>query len=60
VKLELTEAEVKDIVLRHIREVFPTFPAPWRSVEFDCGYGYFRKAVVETRPEEGDGDDDLA
>ena len=56
-KLELTEAEVKDIVLRHIREVFP---AQWSTVEFDCGYGYFRKAVVETRPEEGDGDDDLA
>ncbi len=46
VKLELTEAEVKDIVLRHIREVFP---AQWSSVEFDCAYGYFKKAVIETK-----------
>ena len=45
-KLELTEVEVKDIVLRHIREVFP---AQWNSVEFDCAYGYLRKIVVETK-----------
>jgi hypothetical protein len=47
VKLELTEAEVKDIVLRHIREVFP---AQWSSVEFDCEfYGHLRKVTVETK-----------
>jgi hypothetical protein len=46
VKLELTEAEVKDIVLRHIREVFP---AQWSAVEFDCAYGYLRKVTVETK-----------
>ena len=45
-KLELTESEVKDIVLRHIREVFP---AQWSSVEFDCAYGYLRKITVETK-----------
>ena len=45
-KLELTEAEVKDIVLRHIREVYP---AQWSAVEFDCAYGYFKKAVIETK-----------
>jgi hypothetical protein len=46
VKLELTENEVKDIVLRHIREVYP---AQWSAVEFDCGYGYLRKITVETK-----------
>jgi hypothetical protein len=46
VKLELTESEVKDIVLRHVREVFP---AQWTEVTFDCGYGYLRKITVETK-----------
>ena len=45
-KLELTEAEVKDIVLRCIRDVFP---AQWAVVEFDCAYGYLRKVTVETK-----------
>jgi hypothetical protein len=46
VKLELTEAEMKDIVLSYIRE---WFPAQWATVEFDCAYGYLRRVVVETK-----------
>jgi hypothetical protein len=51
VKLELTESEVKDIVLRHINR---TFTGVWAKVEIDCAYGYFKKAVIETEQEAND------